>query len=224
MSTKSAFRNQRLGFNNPSPPYAEKTLDHPRWLFPSRKNGRQVVCWTAGEYRAVVAFEAAPPECVRFYEERPEFVMLRDGPDWYCYTPSFLVVLRSGPIMIELSAKGAPRTFRQTLVARLAKTQFAKRGIRYAEIAHSTLRAQPRARDADLLVRYLSTVPTTAEVMQVHDVLANGPASIARVEAAANVRRERLMAMVRRGELELVSPPPITLESNLAISLDGGQS
>lgn len=222
MSKKSAFRNQRPAFRNPSPPYAEKTLEHPRWLFPSRKNGRQVVCWTPGEYHAVVALETAPPDLVQSYEERPELVQLRDGPDWYRYTPSFLVVLHSGPVMVELSAQGAPRTPRQALVARLAKAEFARRGIRFAEIAHGALRVQPRARDAALLVRYISTVPTAAEVMQARDVLSMGPASIARVEQAVGVRRERLIAMVRRGELQLVGSPPITLESKLAVPLAGG--
>lgn len=110
MSTKSAFRNQRPAFRNPSLPYAEKTLDHPRWLFPSRKNGRQVACWTAGEFRAVVAFEAASPLLVQSYEERPELVALRDGPDWYRYIPSFRVILASGPVMVELSSHGTPGT------------------------------------------------------------------------------------------------------------------
>ncbi len=222
MSTKSAFRNQRPVFRNPSPPYAEKTLDHPRWLFPSRKNSRQVSCWTAGEFRAVVAFEAASPLLVQSYEERPELVALRDGPDWYRYTPSFRVVLASGPVMMELSSDGAPRTPRQALVAQLARAQFERHGTRFAEIAHGALRAQPRARDADLLVRYLATVPTAAEVMQARDVLSMGPASIARVEAGTGIRRERLLAMVRRGELDVVSPPPLTLESELALPLAGG--
>lgn len=129
MGTTSAFRNQRTRFHNPSPPYGEKTLDHPRWLFPSRKLGRQVMCWTKGEYRAVVAFETASPTVVRSYEERPELVMLRDGPDWYRYTPSFMVDLRSGPIIVELSTLGAPKSQRQLILANLAYDHFAQRGI-----------------------------------------------------------------------------------------------
>ncbi len=169
MSTKSAFRNQRVRFRNPSPPYAEKTLEHPRWFFPSRKTGRQVLCWTVGEYRAAVAFETASPTLIEAYEERPELVVLRDGPDLYRYVPSFSVVTRDGETVVELSAGGAPGTPRQALIARLAQAHFARRGVHYAQIPHGMLRAQPRAGAAGLLVRYLSVVPTAAEVMQARD-------------------------------------------------------
>jgi len=219
--TKSAFRNQRNRFRNPSPPYGEKTLERPRWLFPSRKLGRQVLCWTAGEFRAVVAFETASPAVIRSYEERPELVQLRDGADWYRYTPSFMVILRSGPVVVELSALGAPKNRRQVTVANLAYDHFARRGIRYVEIAHSKLHAQPRAKGADLLVRYLATITTPMEVLQARDVLTETPASIARVEMAAGIRRERLIAMVQRGELELIGSPPFTMESFLAIPGEG---
>lgn len=222
MSTKSAFRNQRPVFRSPSPPYAEKSLDHPRWLFPSRKNSRQVLCWTATEFRAAVAFETASPALVHFYEERPELVMLRDGPDWYRYTPSFRVDLASGSVIVELSTLGAPKKPAQIAVSTLAKAHFARRGIRFIEMAHSTLRAQPRAAGSDLLLRYLSIVPTDAEVMQARDVLASGSASISRVEVAASVRRECLIAMVRRGELDLVGFPPFSLDSSLSLPGVGG--
>jgi len=217
VSTNFAFRNQRPAFRNPSPPYQEKILDHPRWIFPSRKNGRQVACWTAGEFQAVVAFEAAAPVMIHSYEERPEVVVLRDGPELYRYTPNFLVELSSGLVIVELSALGEPRTWKQGVIARLAREHYSQRRIKFVEIAHRKLRAQPRAGDAALLVRYLSAVPTSTEVMRARDVLSAGPASIAQVEVAAEVRRECLLAMVRRGELALVDLPPITLESRLSI-------
>lgn len=224
MSTRSAFKNQRPAFRNPSPPYAEKSLENPRWLVPSRKNGRQVHCWTAGEYRAAVAFETASPFLIHSYEERPELVQLRDGPEWYRYTPHFRVELASGPVVLELSHFGQPRTPRQMIVAGLAKRYYTRKAVRFLEMPHRQLAAQPRAKGADLLIRYLSSVPTTEEVMRARDVLASGPASIARVEAASNVRRECLLAMARRGELQLVSPPPIGLESLIALSSVGGWS
>lgn len=224
MPTRSAFKNQRPAFRNPSPPYAEKSLDNPRWLVPSRKNGRQVHCWTDGEYQAVKAFETASPLLIQSYEERPELVMLRDGPEWYRYTPHFRVELASGSVVLELSYLGQPRTPRQMIVANLAKRHYARKAVRFVEMPHGQLAAQPRARGADLLIRYLSSVPTADEVMRARDVLASGPASIARVEVASDVRRERLLAMVRRGELQLVSPPPIGLESLVAVSSTGGQS
>lgn len=217
MSSTSAFRNQRPTFRNPSPPYAEKTLDRPRWIVPSRKNGRQVLCWTPGEFRAVVGLETASPTRVSSYEERPELVRLRDGPDWYRYVPSFRVDLATGPVMLELSHMGQPRTAVQTLVSALATAHFARNGIPLVHLAHAKVLAQPRRGAAALLFRYLAGLPTAAEVMQTRDVLAHTPASIARVEVAADVRRERLMSMVRRGELELVGLPPYSLESLLAL-------
>jgi hypothetical protein len=183
----------------------------PRGWVSSRKNGRPVGFWDMREYAAIILFEATHE--VFAYEERPERLKLRNGPSWYFYVPTFSVSLERGPVIVELSAKGAPRSPRQELVAELARRHYASRGIRLVEIAHSVIRAKPRATDAHVLMRYLSVTPSASDAIRVSDALAKGPASVADVETASGVGHGRLLAMVRLGTLEIVGRGPVSKTS-----------
>ena len=125
-------------------------------------------------------------------------------------------------MILELSHKGQAKTPTQSIVAELAECYYSRRGMRFVQLAHRRLSAQPQAGGVDLLLRYLSAVPTVAELLRVQDVLASGPARISSVEFASEVRRERLIAMARRGELQLVGPPPYGLETLVALPTTRG--
>lgn len=214
--SKTAFRNQRPRFRNYSPPYGDKkTWDAdtrigvpPRGGAPSPKNGRVVAFWTIHEYRAFVLLEACPE--VLDFEERPERVAFRDGPRWYSYVPHFRVALDGAAAILELSAEGEPRTPRQMLVADFARAHYARRGIRFIELAHRAVRAQPRFTDALRLTRLLLRPLGNIELLKAKDAVANGPVPLAAAEEATGISRPRLLAMVRTGALALAGPGPIT--------------
>ena len=228
---KSAFRNQRSRFYNYSPPYGDKVVfdnavpgegTAPRGGLPSRKNGRVVGFWDMHEYAALVLFEATPG--IRTYEERPERLKFRDGPRWLFYVPHFLVSLASGPAIVELSSSGAPVTPRQQAIAFAAQAHYASRGIRFVEIAHSVIRAKPRAADAHVIMRYLSVTPSATDLQLASDALSGGPATVAQVEQASGVSHGRLFAMVRLGDLETAGPGPVGLSSMIARAGEGRRS
>jgi hypothetical protein len=227
--TKPSFRNQRVRFRNYSPPYGDKvTFDpatpsvgvRPRGGVPSRKNGRVVSFWTPGEYAAIVLFEAFSN--IRSYEERPERLMLRDGPSWFRYVPHFLVNLGNGPVIVELSSLGAPKSGRQACVAKLARGHYANRGIRFVEMPHFAIRAKPRATDALTLMRYLSVEPNTGDLLRTADILGSGTKTIAEVEALSGVSRGRLLAMLRTGAIRSVAPGRV--DGHLVVSLPVGEA
>ena len=226
--TKTAFRNQRTRFHNYSPPYGDKVVydpafpsvgTPPRGGLASRKNGRVVGFWDMREYAAVVLFEATP--AILSFEERPERLKFRDGPSWLFYVPHFIVHRTSGPAIVELSASGRAITERQQAVAWAAKAHYASRGIRFVEIAHTVIRAKPRATAAHAIMRYLSVTPSSTDVQLVYDALSKGPATVARVEDASGVSHGRLLAMVRLGELELLGNGPVGFDSMLALPGEG---
>ena len=226
--TKSSFRNQRVRFRNYSPPYADKvTFDpatpgvgvRPRGGVPSRKNGRVVSFWTPGEYAAIVLFEAFPE--ILSYEERPERLMLRDGPSWFTYVPHFIVNVARGPAIVELSAQGAPRTERQARVAELARGHYAGKGVHFVELPHFAVRAKPRATDALTLMRYLSVKPSTAELLRASDILSLGTQTIGEVAARSVVSQGRLLAMLRTGDIRAAAPGRVN--AALPVSLPIGE-
>jgi hypothetical protein len=226
---KPAFRNQRVRFRNYSPPYADKvTFDpatpsigvRPRGGVPSRKNGRVISFWTPGEYAAIVLFEAF--QDILSYEERPERVMLRDGPSWFTYVPHFVIRTASGSAIVELSAQGGPRTDRQARVAELARGHYAAKRVGFVELPHFAVRAKPRATGALRLMRYLSVTPSTAEVLRASDVLSLGTQTIAEVETRSEVSHGRLLAMLRTGVIRAAAPGPIDLD--LPVSLTSGEA
>lgn len=213
---RKAFKNQRPESWNLSPPYKEKpgwnseTREGtpPRGGAPSRKNGRRVLFWTIHEYRAIVVLEAWPG--VRAYVERPERVAFRVGPRWYRYVPHFRVELDGSALVLELSSTGEPRTPKQALVADLARDHYAGQGVRFVELAHRSVRAQPRYADALRLTKPLFGQPSDVELLRVRDIVADEPVPLADVEDATGISRPHLLAMVRAGRLSLVGRGPIT--------------
>lgn len=215
--SQSAFRNQRPGFRNYSPPYGDKaTFDpktpsegvRPRGRFPSRKNGRAVGFWTMPEFRAIALLEAFPT--IVSYEERPERVQFRDGGSWLAYVPHFAVRLADGDAIVELSTDGAPRNVRQAAVAGMARDHHAVRGVRYVELSHDVVRARPRWTEALTLMRYLSVEPTEMDVLTVKDILDHGPSAVRDVERTTGVGHARLFAMVRLGFVGMARPGPLS--------------
>ena len=108
------------------------------------------------------------------------------------------------------AAGGVPRTPRQTLVADFARAHYARRGIRFVELAHRIVRAQPRFTDALRLTRPLLRPLGPNELLSAQDAVANGPVPLAEVVEATGISRPRLLAMVRTGTLALMGPGPIT--------------
>ena len=228
MPATKPFRNQRTRFHNYSPPYGDKAVfdssvqdggTAPRGGSFSRKNGRVVDFWDMREHAALVLFEATP--AILGYEERPERLKFRDGPSWLFYVPHFIVHRASGPAIVELSASGRAVTARQQAVAWAAKAHYASVGVRFVEIAHSVIRANPRAADAHAIMRYRSVNPSATDVQLAYDALSGGPATVARVEEASGVSHGRLLAMVRLGELEIVGSGPVGRGSTIARAGEG---
>ena len=223
MPASKPFRNQRTRFHNYSPPYGDKVVYdrfspfegvRPRGGFPSRRNGRLVDFWDPREYAAIILFETAPG--IRVYEERPERLKLRDGPSWYFYVPHFRIETDLGPVVVELSADGTPATPKQEIVADLARAHYETRGIRLVGISHSVIKQKARADDAHALLRYLSVMPTGPDAILASDALASGTATVAEVQRASGVSHGRLLALVRSGELAIVSKGPVGQASVLA--------
>ena len=217
--TKQPFRNQRVRFRNLSPPYANKSLENPRGLFPSRKNSRQIAFWDLRELNFIMLAESDVG--ILSYEERPELIQMRAGPAWFHYVPHFRVVLESGPVFVELSHKGKPSTPAQLAVATLARALFKANRHPFVELSHSVVRACPRLSNAKVLVRYLSTSVQEMQALHARDVLALGPAPVHHVEAASGVSHARLFAMVLRGDLKLVTRDAFSRDSWIALSGQG---
>lgn len=203
-----AFRNQRPQYWRLTSPYADKPVDNARGLFPSRKCECQIHFWSWQELNFIKLAEATP--AVVRYEARPERIMLRDGPDWFAYVPSFAVHLGGRSVTVELSHLGRPLGSRKEHVARLARGHYRSQNIGFAEIAHTVVRARTRMHNANLLMRYLSVMPHEGDLIRVHDVLWNGPRSITDVAEQSGVSSGRLLAMVRMGELAVVKPGAVT--------------
>ena len=223
MPATKPFRNQRTRFRNYSPPYGDKAVYdrfflsegvRPRGGFPSRRNGRLVDFWDPREYAAIILFETAP--CIRAYEERPERLQLRDGPSWYFYVPHFRLETDQGPVVVELSASGAPANLRQEIVADMARAHYATRGIRFVGISHTVIKEKSRAADAHALLRYLSVQPSGSDAILASDALADGGVTVADVQRMSDVSHGRLLALVRSGELAIAGRGPVGQSSALA--------
>ncbi len=219
---KSAFKNQRPTWRELAPPYAEKSVEDPRYQFPSRKNDRGVSCWTAAEHLAAVAFETAPPALLKGYEERPHTLDLRDGAERYLFTPSFTIQMADGEIVVELTPRGEPRGKRQETVARLARHHYARRNIRFVELSHAQIRARPRARTAGLLIRYLASSPSATETLLARDAVRSGTSSVLGIEQISGLARNNVMAIIRRGGLAIDWRDHFTVHSAVSLVSNGG--
>lgn len=224
-----AFRNQRAGFRNYSPPYADKVdFDParpkegvpPRGGVPIRKNGRTVPFWTKGELAAIFLFEATP--AIDDFAARPERLRFRSGPNWLTYTPHFSVRVNQRTFIVELSAAGCPVTSRQSAVASFAHASFAARGIGFVELSHAVVRAKPRFTDALKLMRYLSVVPGEADVIRATDALAAGPLPFSETMDRSGLGQGQLLALVRTRRIMMASGGPISPDTRLV--LPGGRS
>ena len=207
-SHQAPFRNQRPDFRRLSSPYADKPVHNARGLFPSRKCGIQIHFWTWQELNFIKLAEASI--AVVRYDSRPERVMLRDGPDWFAYVPHFIVHLADRTVVVEMSHQGKPASIRKELVAGLARAHYREQDIGFAELSHAVVRARPRYRDANLLMRYLSVTPDPGDVLLAHDTLWDGAQSLSAVSEQSGVSPGRLIAMIRLGELTHSSAGPIT--------------
>ena len=222
MPATKPFRNQRTRFRNYSPPYGDKAVYDrfypsagvpPRGGFPSRRNGRLVDFWDPREYAAIILFETAPG--IRAYEERPERLQLRDGPSWHFYVPHFRLETDRGPVVVELSASGAPATPQQEIVADMARAHYATRGTRFVGISHTVIKEKSRAADAHALLRYLSVQPSESDAILAADALADGCVTVADVQRKSGVSHGRLLALVRSGELAISGRGPVGQSSVL---------
>ncbi len=220
MPSSGAFRRQRRPGWLYAPSYAEKPRDNPRGLFPSRKCG-QSPFWTRDEFRLMALLETVPE--VQSFGAHPELIMLPDGPDWLPFVPSMTVSGQGFRVTVELSPLGFPRSDRQKRIAGLARTHCESSGAPFVELPIAAVRSKPRATDALLLLRYLSSPLEGPEELRVRDLLQGGPARLDVLEQASGISRGRLLGMAARGTLELHGPRPIGFETKLGLRRTGGR-
>jgi hypothetical protein len=204
--SKGPFRRQK-SFRRLSPPYQAKTLERPNGYFTSRKTDRQIPFWTTLEYKAMALFECDPD--VLGFVERPEQVMLREGPNWLGYIPSFEIKLDSLDVVVELSWTGRPKGPKQEWAAKLIRAHYASVGVHFVELGYVDICARPRAKNARLLLRYLPVTPTAQEIARIRDLIADGPAQFMDVVATTGKSPALPLAMARRGEVTLTGPGEI---------------